>query len=432
MQGYLDFSYGIPPSLDAELSATLDKLLADQDLSPEPLRAWTEGQRQYAAEVHTLVDLEQFGLPGAETSNAPEVKPAEPSKPKTLTLVPLWKSPDVTNPGNLLVISGPGPSGGGVSPAAASAPRLLAIDNLNSVVEVGPDGKRTATHALELPSGEIVTLLRTATDSGGKRYFLAAGAACPHVYLFDENWKRLLSIPALPAADARPPEGEPLQVADAQLADIDGDGKPEILISYFSGGGVQCYSLDGRERWRNQDMKQVPRVAVSRGAGGEPIVLCTNERGRLTVLDALGKRLDEIGPDQAIIWIASADLEGGQKPRVCGIFVVPNSTTRGAVVIGSTGDDKRAHTLPTGLLLGGIEPIVPGRLAADGPGCWLLPAADGSIHILAPDGQLIDQFNSGSVLRGLATFMLEGRPVLVVSSDRGLEAFTVQWPEKVQ
>ncbi len=80
---------------------------------------------------------------------------------------------------------------------------------------------------LELPAKEIVSLLRTATDSNGKRYFLTAGAPFPHVYVFDENWKRLLCIPALPADGAGPPEAEPLQVSDAQLADLDGDGKPE-------------------------------------------------------------------------------------------------------------------------------------------------------------------------------------------------------------
>ncbi len=182
---------------------------------------------------------------------------------------------------------------------------------------------------------------------------------------------------------------------------------------------MQCFSLDGKERWRNQDMKQVPRVAVVRNAAGEPIVLCTNERGRMMSLDAKGKRLEDLGSDQAFIWVTAADLDGDQRPKACGIFMVPNSTNRVAVAMGPQGEEKKSYTLPTGNLPGWIEPIVAGHLAAGGPGCWFLPATDGSIHILAADGQLIDKFNFGATLTGLATLVLDGRPVLVVASRPG-------------
>jgi hypothetical protein len=314
---------------------------------------------------------------------------------------------------------------------------------MKSVVEVGPDGKRKALYPLDLPSGEVVGLLRTATDASGKRYFLGAGMGAARVHLFDENWKRLLSIPNYPAAGGTgvspasadstgkmPVPPEQLQVADAQLADLDGDGKPEILVGYFSGGGVQCFSLDGKELWRNQEMKQVPRVAVVRGVAGESIVLCPTERGRLLALDAKGKRVGDFGPEKMFISIAASPLDGDQKLQVCGIFLKPDSTSRVAVGLGPKGEEQQSYTLPNGLLPNWIEQIVPGRLAASGPGCWLLPGADGSIHVLAADGQLIEQFNSGELLTGLATLVLEGRPVLVLAGSRGLEAFQVQWPEK--
>ena len=67
------------------------------------------------------------------------------------------------------------------------------------------------------------------------------------------------------------------------------------------------------------------------------------------------------------------------------------------------------YSLPTGLQPQPIEPIIAGRLARDGPSVWLLPGPDGSIHILAADGRLIDRFNYGAVLQGLATVEIGGR-----------------------
>ena len=73
-----------------------------------------------------------------------------------------------------------------------------------------------------------------------------------------------------------------------------------------------------------------------------------------------------------------------------------------------------------------IEPIIAGRLTRSGPGQWLLPGPDGSIHILSADGRLLDKFNYGEVLQGLATVEINGQPALVVASDKGLEALRAE------
>jgi hypothetical protein len=68
-----------------------------------------------------------------------------------------------------------------------------------------------------------------------------------------------------------------------------------------------------------------------------------------------------------------------------------------------------------------IEPVVVGRVTHSGPGQWLLPAADGSIHIISADGKLLDRFNYGATLSGLATTQINGRPVVLISSFKGTE-----------
>ena len=59
-----------------------------------------------------------------------------------------------------------------------------------------------------------------------------------------------------------------------------------------------------------------------------------------------------------------------------------------------------------------VEPIVVGRLLPGTARQWLLPGSDGSIHVLAADGTLIDRFNYGEQVNGLATVEIDGKPVL--------------------
>ncbi|MGD0900645.1 MAG: hypothetical protein ABR915_22665, partial [Thermoguttaceae bacterium] len=63
---------------------------------------------------------------------------------------------------------------------------------------------------------------------------------------------------------------------------------------------------------------------------------------------------------------------------------------------------------------------------ADGPGAWILPGCDGSIHFVSADGRPIDRFNYGAILGGLATVMVDGKPVLLVASENGLEALRIE------
>ena len=73
-----------------------------------------------------------------------------------------------------------------------------------------------------------------------------------------------------------------------------------------------------------------------------------------------------------------------------------------------------------------VEPIVIGRLLPGPARQWLLPGSDGSIHVLAADGTLIDHFNYGEQVTGLATVEIDGKPVLLISSANGVEALRTE------
>ena len=148
--------------------------------------------------------------------------------------------------------------------------------------------------------------------------------------------------------------------------------------------------------------------------------------GSLVVLDAQGQRQGEVKiPDRMLQWIVAADLRGDGQPLWCAM-VAPKlgenvadgliAGRQGAVELSSArrasaAADRADHPRQT-------YPV--------GPGQWILPGPDGSIHVVSADGKPWDKFNSGLILQGLATAEIAGQPVLVVSSGNGLEAWKVE------
>jgi hypothetical protein len=155
-------------------------------------------------------------------------------------------------------------------------------------------------------------------------------------------------------------------------------------------------------------------------------LFCTNNFGAVVVLDAHGDRRGEINVRNRFFnWITNADLRGDGELLWCGLAAVKVGDNT-AVGFSLAGDELWNYSLPAGFQPQPIERIIPGRISRDGSGQWLLSGPDGSIHILSADGKPLDKFNYGSVLHGLATLEIDGRPVLIVASPKGLEAWKIE------
>ena len=81
--------------------------------------------------------------------------------------------------------------------------------------------------------------------------------------------------------------------------------------------------------------------------------------------------------------------------------VVPFAGRQFAAGFDQEGNEKWNYELPSGVHEKPIEPVTTARLFGK-QSQWLVAAADGSVHILGADGKLIDKFNYGSALTGLA------------------------------
>ena len=405
---------GMSPDMEVALARRVEDLLAGRDVSAQLLAQIEAQRKRYREFIEGWLAKGLFVPPTSEQHEIPEAEIAEKSQPTAFTLTSLWKNTELKEPGNILMV-----------PQTGRAAQILVLDGWKTLAEIGPDGKVAATHPLGIGDREAASFLRTAVDGSGKRFFAASGSMQQRVHVFDESWKLLASFPE--NALENPHTG----IADVQLADLQGDGKLELCLGYWGVNGAQAASFDGQLLWSNKSIDTVLRVAaLGPDAQGKQNVLCTNNRGTLVILDPDGKPQGELQvPGQMFHWIVAADLDGQEPLELCGLSARDLGVSE-AVGINLQGDKLWEYPLPNGVHRRPVELIVPGRLNREGPGHWLLPGADGSIHVIAADGKPVDRFNYGVALDGLGTTEIDGRPVLLVSSSEGVEAFEVSWPGK--
>lgn len=428
-----DFHAGQNPDMPSEVGEKVEKLLAGKDLYPDGVKEYQEHLKQFGDAAASAEEALAAGSAQRPvTAPKPQIAPATP--PAKLRLKSLWTCTKVEGPGNVLIVNGP------------AGPRIFVIDQWKAVVELDASGKIAARHDLDVPKTEALTFLRTTVDARGRRYYAASGGNMQQIHLYDENWKLLTHFPANAL------ENRHAGIADAQLGDLEGNGQPKLYVGYWESVGVQGVSLEGKRLWSNQSLEYALRLAVGGPPGGGPpgggpqgggpqgggskgpgqarLLLAINGRqGSVVLLDAHGERQGEVTlRDWPLKWIAAANLEGPGQPNLLGISGRQAAGVISDVAVGFNlrGEELWHYVLPKGAPAEMIEPAVAGRVTTTGPESWIMPGVDGSIHILAPNGQLIDRFNYGASLKGLGTCQIAGRPVLVVASGKGVEAMEAE------
>ncbi len=394
------FKVGISSSHD-DLSQTIERLLAGHDVAEEARQGHEKLEREFQREL-ALASVQKDAL--VEILQT-EILPR--SQPQQFTVERLWKADHLAEPGNLLLTQNP-----------SGEQHYFVLDGWRTVVEIDLEGNPVARHDLELPEGASVSFLRSGVDGQGRRRYLASANQQPQCHVFDEQWKPLLHFP----------DNEDSTVADATLTDLDGDGELDLLVGYWGVVGIHCVSLEGQLRWSNRSLENVLQVAATGpDAQGQRQLWCLSTRGTITPIDSQGQSGQEIRiANRAVSSLATADLDGDGRWETACLLAAP--ATLGQVEtmgLDPSGSEAWRYRLPDGFLQSLVERVIPVR-AADDSGGWLLPAADGSIHLLNPAGELIDRFNYGAAITGLAMTQHQGQPLLLVSSAEGLEALVLK------
>ena len=397
-----DHETGLNPRIETELVTRVEKVLRGDSLV-------AEAQRRYADHV-ARYERSQRAQSEAATgaANLPKAAIAPATPPKTLKSTVLWKCEAVAKPGFLLFAPQGGP------------PRILVADGLDGIAELDLQGKVVQARKLELPKQAeeaVVSYWRAGVDARGKRVYVGSAGAQQQLHVFDADFKRLVSFP----------EGNHAGISDFQCADLDGDGASELVVGYWGVVGLQGVTLEGSRIWSNRRLPEnVLKTAVTLPASdGKRLTLCTTGVMNIAVIDAEGRQLKEltIGTRAARL-VACADLDGDGGSELAAIA----SDGPGADV--AVGFDAAGRELWSYALPPGVQPvpemqnelIVGGKLLPNEPGCWILAGADGTVHLLAPDGKPVDAFALGEAIRGLGVAEIDGRGMLLLSGAKSVQA----------
>jgi outer membrane lipoprotein-sorting protein len=359
------------------------------------------------------------------SSLMPVVKPAEiapHTDPANYKLTKLWSATDLKEPGNLLVVDVPD-----------AGPRIFVLDGWRAVAEIDAEGKLVARHELDIPAEAIVTNLQTATDSQGKRYFVASGPAQPQFFVFDDAWQKLLDFP-------KPEDSAGMGLSAVRIADLKGEGKPTLYVGYLGDAGLQGVSLDGNRLWSERSLQfAMPCAVTEPDASDQRRLLCTHRSGTIILFSAEGKPQGEVVvPNRFVSIVDSADLNHDGKNSYCALALTAEEKNE-AIGIALDGRQLWTYPLPDGVHGRPIDIISTGDVTGEAAGQWLLAGSDGSIHIVGADGKPIEKWNHGAALTGLAATKLADHRVLLVASllekpdgdtKAVLEAFQVEPVEK--
>lgn len=393
-----------------EIFATL---LADKPWHPRALGRIEEDRRVFEKQ---LVVAKTGRVAPAEA--APQIPPREHR------LVSLWKQGELKEPGNILVDERDGKT------------MLLVLDGPRTVVEIDAVGSVATRHELKLPDGGEIGFVRAGKKRDGTRFYVGSRLFLPKVYIFDEAWHVAATYPdgPIPANEDNP------AVGDVLVADIDLDGGDEIVVGYAGIHGVHLVSPESVGVWRNRSVSQVSRLATGPGEDEKTLVYAAAIGAPPAMFDGRGKELGR--------WPAeAAGLSGlAISPPLATPVKVPAGETKRAylgmamirndqfAVVGLTpsGQALWQYPLPPGVPGTQVEAVTWGRAVGESDH-WTIAAPDGSIHLLAADGNSLDYFALGSLLAGLAPTTIDGKPALVVArKSGGVEAFRLEKAETIR
>lgn len=396
------FREGGSPELADDLVIIVERLKRSDDLASEIVAEYRREREKYDQL------LARGGPEPGELVEVPEAVIRQRSEPRKMQIKPLWTC-ELENAGNIVVATG-----------ANSALGLFALSGGRVVVELTPDGQIASKHPLQIPEQAAITFVRTGVDKAGHRFFVGSSPLAPQLFLFDEQWKLLLAYPPLDQA--------PLGVADLALVDLDDDGSLEILAAGTGGVGVVAISTRGELRWRNAKTPNAMSLAVTapEEVGSRAIFATGDEKGAVARINRFGNEEPTVTVGNwPILRIFGGEFSVKGNATLLGLAT---STKNEPFAVGLNNElaERWNYPLPLGVHQVPIEPVTSSQVVPGHSGEWWIAGPDGSVHLIAADGQLFDSFFTGAPLTGIAATRIGESSVLLLSNQQGVSAWKLE------
>lgn len=402
------YHLGMTMDLVDRLGGTLEKLLSGVNLVEEERAGFEKMKNELAKLVDEANRYGLFTFPLDEITATGTVEAAPASQPQHLKLTEVFRCTLLKSPGNLLI-----------APSPEGVDRILCVEEGNTATEIGWDGVVKSRWPLKPQPPDKIDFLRTALRKNGQRLFVGWSFGAQQLSVYDENFELLLRYPP---DGSLPHEG----MADVHFADLNGDGEQEAVIGFLGVVGVQAISLEGKRLWSNRTAAVAFRIGVLPSKDHPSFVVTNTARGSAVHVAHDGQRLGEIiVPGRTIAWLAAADLDGDGTAELCGLDPRDFAQTE-AFGFNLAGEELWSYALPKGMAQYPVEQITVGAILPGQARQWILVGADGSLHILDKAGQLVDRFNVGELVTGVAVARQNNTPVLLVATPKQVIAWKVE------
>ncbi|MDO5581280.1 MAG: hypothetical protein Q4G69_09095 [Planctomycetia bacterium] len=433
-KGIIQKYYQSPVSI-MKLAGQLKKILEGQDVYREEFVQY-ESDRQRFLEAISLADLNDLyrTVPETVVSDVPTLPL---SMPKKIKLESSWILDTLQHPGNPLPLSKKKDQ---KEKYISNDDLLLVPSDGNSVAVVSSRGKVLQKLSPPAALGEPVTFVRASVSEEGQPLFAASSLLESRVvHTFDGNFKNIGSINIAEPNEQR--------VADIRIADIDRNGRPELLLGLAGNTtsntipvhGLYAVDVDPQKDkksilWKDEQILTPYRIGVDFTADGNRRLIAMNHPDGLIgniVVDDLekGDRAGKLQIDSnySVLWFHADRMAPKEGTEIAAFIAQINSPK--IFFAGISPKDAKIlwkYPIPETITERQMERIVSGDINSDGIKEWIVLLPGGSILFFDRKGELLDRFQYGKEITGACVAQWDGHSYLVVTDINHITAWKIR------
>ena len=331
-----------------------------------------------------------------------------PGQPQYLSATKVWENTLLRQPGNLL---------------ATPDRQLLAVDGWRTLAQLDDTGKLVRSSEMELPSRQTISRLRLSTPP-------SATVNTSALLAFSTMGKQIHLIPSLlPQSQLAAETAYSVRQEDMdRIADVltyeASPGVNRALVTHHGHGQTVSVNLATGQvaplcdaTFQSMALLDLPNAS--------PALIGCNGKATLLKMDLAGNQQQTIATELRAITRVHIEQAVGAPPAIC-LIGTDQQGRWVAMGCDQSFNKKWLTSLGNQSFDTQIEPVTYAKTASASSGIWAIATQDGRIQLVGDDGLLIDQWNYGKPIYGLAMIPQGDRYLLAISTENCVEGWQLQ------